>query len=114
MYDLHPQALTVYETLHYAAKLRLPRDMSAEAKKQRVESVIKALGLEACQHTPIGGYFRKGISGGERKRTSVGHELVINPSVLMLDEPTRWVVFCLLPLCFSLWPWIMRSYRAIS
>jgi ABC-type Mn2+/Zn2+ transport system ATPase subunit len=35
-----------------------------------------------------GGFFRKGISGGERKRTSVGHELLINPSVLFLDEPT--------------------------
>ncbi len=35
-----------------------------------------------------GGFFRRGISGGERKRVSVGHELLINPAVLMLDEPT--------------------------
>jgi len=35
-----------------------------------------------------GGRFRKGVSGGERKRVSVGHELLINPSVLILDEPT--------------------------
>ncbi len=35
-----------------------------------------------------GGFFRKGISGGERKRVSIGHELLINPSVLLLDEPT--------------------------
>jgi ABC-type multidrug transport system ATPase subunit len=35
-----------------------------------------------------GGFFRRGISGGERKRVSVGHELLINPSVLLLDEPT--------------------------
>lgn len=35
-----------------------------------------------------GGFFRKGISGGERKRASVGHELIINPSILLLDEPT--------------------------
>jgi ABC-type multidrug transport system ATPase subunit len=34
------------------------------------------------------GFFRRGISGGERKRTSVGHELIINPAVLFLDEPT--------------------------
>ena len=34
------------------------------------------------------GFFRKGISGGERKRCSVGHELLINPSILLLDEPT--------------------------
>ncbi len=34
------------------------------------------------------GFFRRGVSGGERKRVSVGHELLINPSVLLLDEPT--------------------------
>lgn len=35
-----------------------------------------------------GGFFRKGISGGERKRASIGHELLINPSIVLLDEPT--------------------------
>ena len=35
-----------------------------------------------------GGFFRRGISGGERKRVSVGHELLINPSIILLDEPT--------------------------
>ena len=38
-----------------------------------------------------GGFFRRGISGGERKRVSVGHEMIINPSVLLLDEPTSGV-----------------------
>ena len=37
---------------------------------------------------PAGGFFQRGISGGERKRVSVGHELLINPSVILLDEPT--------------------------
>lgn len=35
-----------------------------------------------------GGFFRRGVSGGERKRVSVGFELLTNPSVLLLDEPT--------------------------
>ncbi len=35
-----------------------------------------------------GGFGNKGISGGERKRVSVGHELLINPSLILLDEPT--------------------------
>jgi ABC-type multidrug transport system ATPase subunit len=35
-----------------------------------------------------GGFFRRGISGGERKRVSIGHELLINPAIIMLDEPT--------------------------
>ena len=34
---------------------------------------------------PAGGHKRKGVSGGERKRVSIGHEMLINPSVLMLD-----------------------------
>jgi ABC-type multidrug transport system ATPase subunit len=36
----------------------------------------------------IGGFFMKGLSGGERKRTSIGYEMITNPSLLILDEPT--------------------------
>jgi ABC-type Na+ transport system ATPase subunit NatA len=86
--DLLYEALTVQETLYYAAMLRLPRSMSTAQKKERVGEVIAALGLAKCRDTIIGGFFRRGISGGERKRVSVGHELLINPSVLLLDEPT--------------------------
>lgn len=42
--------------------------------------------LEVLLHA--GGFFRRGVSGGERKRVSVGHELLINPSLILLDEPT--------------------------
>lgn len=86
--DLLYESLTVYETLYYAAMLRLPQHMDHEAKIDRVETVITALGLSSCKDTIIGGFFRKGISGGERKRASIGHELLINPSILLLDEPT--------------------------
>jgi ABC-type multidrug transport system ATPase subunit len=82
------QSLTVWETLGYAAALRLPRGMSAAQRAERVEAVLLALGLSKCRHTIIGGFFRRGISGGERKRVSIGHELLINPAILMLDEPT--------------------------
>ncbi|KAL0032350.1 hypothetical protein WJX79_006390 [Trebouxia sp. C0005] len=86
--DLLYESLTVYETLYYAAMLRLPQHMDHAAKTERVETVITALGLSSCKDTIIGGFFRKGISGGERKRASIGHELLINPSILLLDEPT--------------------------
>ena len=86
--DLLYESLTVYETLYYAAMLRLPRDMSRQEKLDRVNAVISSLGLNKCEDTIIGGFFRRGISGGERKRASVGHELLINPSTLFLDEPT--------------------------
>ncbi|KAF6153827.1 hypothetical protein GIB67_001060 [Kingdonia uniflora] len=84
---LLPQ-LTVEETLVFAAFLRLPSNMSKQQKYARVEMIIKELGLERCRHTRIGGAFVKGISGGERKRTSIGYEILVDPSLLLLDEPT--------------------------
>ncbi|CAK7324474.1 unnamed protein product [Dovyalis caffra] len=84
---LFPQ-LTVEETLVFAAFLRLPGNMNRQQKYARVEMIIKELGLERCRHSRIGGGFVKGISGGERKRTSIGYEILVDPSLLLLDEPT--------------------------
>jgi len=49
---------------------------------------LKALGLQECQNTKIGNSLIRGVSGGERKRTSIGVELLTNPSMIFLDEPT--------------------------
>lgn len=54
----------------------------------RVGSLVSKLRLESCQDTYVGNVLVKGISGGERKRTSIGYELITNPSCLLLDEPT--------------------------
>ena len=88
---LHP-VLTVYETLMYTARLRMPRAMSRQAKKDRVDAVVQKLGLDRCKNTIIGGgnafggFGRQRISGGERKRTGIGVEILLKPSVLMLGE----------------------------
>lgn len=50
--------------------------------------MIKDLNLRACQNTLVGDNMLKGISGGEKKRTSIGMELISDPPVLILDEPT--------------------------
>jgi len=86
--DLLFESLTVYESCYYAAMLRCPRTMTHQEKLDRVQTVLNALGLNKCKNTLIGGFMRRGISGGERKRVSIGHELLINPSALFLDEPT--------------------------
>ncbi|XP_039687562.1 ABC transporter G family member 26 [Medicago truncatula] len=84
---LFPQ-LTVEETLVFSAFLRLPTSMTKQEKYAKVETTVKELGLERCRHTKIGGGYLKGISGGERKRTSIGYEILVDPSLLLLDEPT--------------------------
>ncbi|KAK1274141.1 ABC transporter G family member 26 [Acorus gramineus] len=84
---LLPQ-LTVEETLVFAASLRLPNIMNWQQKYSRVLAIIDELGLERCRHTRVGGALVKGISGGERKRTSIGYEILVDPSLLLLDEPT--------------------------
>lgn len=53
-----------------------------------MNKLIRDLGLDKCAHTKIGSELVKGVSGGERKRTSIGVELLTNPSLIFLDEPT--------------------------
>mmetsp|Transcript_35711 Transcript_35711/g.101072 ORF Transcript_35711/g.101072 Transcript_35711/m.101072 type:complete len:692 (-) Transcript_35711:243-2318(-) len=85
--DLLHHNLTVYETLYYAARLALPEDWSKEDKVRQVEEAMEVLGLTHRRDTPVVAR-RKTVSGGERKRVSVAHEMLTNPSVLFLDEPT--------------------------
>lgn len=53
--------------------------------------VIEQMGLTLCQKVVIGTPLKKGISGGERKRVCVAMELLMQPVLLFLDEPTRCV-----------------------
>ena len=61
---------------------------SIEDQDARVEELLIELGLYGIKDTEIGSSMRKTISGGERKRTAIGVELVTNPSLILLDEPT--------------------------
>ncbi|XP_028776748.1 ABC transporter G family member 14-like [Neltuma alba] len=84
---LYPH-LTVSETLIFTALLRLPNSLTNTEKMKHVERVIAELGLARCRNSIIGGALVRGISGGEKKRVSIGQEMLINPSLLLLDEPT--------------------------
>ena len=76
------------EAIRFSAKLRLPRITTDEEIDELVDKMLKELGLKDCAETMIGGDLIKGISGGERKRTSVGVELVTKPSLVFLDGET--------------------------
>ncbi|KAJ1906086.1 hypothetical protein LPJ81_001540 [Coemansia sp. IMI 209127] len=87
--DLMHPLLTVKETLTYASKLRmLNSQYSGSQKNDRVDEVIRQLRLEGARNTPIGDASTRGVSGGERKRVSIGMELLTDPRLLFLDEPT--------------------------
>uniref|UniRef100_A0A0E0LRN5 ABC transporter domain-containing protein n=1 Tax=Oryza punctata TaxID=4537 RepID=A0A0E0LRN5_ORYPU len=85
---LYPH-LTVAETLWYTALLRLPRALGAGEKRAQAEEVMLELGLGKVANSMIGGVRGvRGLSGGERKRVSIGLEMLVDPSLLLLDEPT--------------------------
>ncbi|KAJ2375298.1 hypothetical protein IW150_002628 [Coemansia sp. RSA 2607] len=87
--DLLFAPLTVHETLSTSAKLRLPDAKYSDSEKSdRVDTVLRQLRLSHVRDSPIGGYGARGVSGGERKRVSIGVELVTDPSILVLDEPS--------------------------
>ncbi|KAG7349282.1 ABC transporter [Nitzschia inconspicua] len=79
---------TPREAIRFSGKMRLPRTMTDEALDNLTEIMLEELGLVSCADVLVGGALLKGISGGERKRTSVGVELVTHPALVFLDEPT--------------------------
>jgi len=80
--------LTVYETVLYSALLRLPREMSYEAKVYRTLETMNELGILGIRDSRIGESGKRSISGGEKRRVSIACELVTGPSIIFLDEPT--------------------------
>jgi len=80
--------LTVYETLMLAAHFYLPNGVSDEDKDAMVQNVIDELGLRKAKDTIIGDEKVRGVSGGERRRANIGAQLIADPAVLFLDEPT--------------------------
>lgn len=80
--------LTVRETLLYSARLRLPSVVPMTEKLARVEALMTELGLTHVAASRIGNESIRGVSGGERRRVSIGVDVIHDPAVLILDEPT--------------------------
>ncbi|KAG9484420.1 hypothetical protein GDO78_010023 [Eleutherodactylus coqui] len=79
--------LTVRETLTYTAMLALQKH-SKEAIRKKVDSVMAELSLTHVADTVIGGRIFNGISSGERRRVSIAAQLIQDPKIILLDEPT--------------------------
>lgn len=86
--DILFSELTVFESFYFVAMLRLSKYMTKDDKLKRVHNTIETLGLMNCKDTIIGNNLMRGVSGGERKRVSIGIELLIDPVILFMDEPT--------------------------
>ncbi|XP_045495025.1 ATP-binding cassette sub-family G member 1-like [Colias croceus] len=75
--------LTIEESLHFAAELKLGNHINTQQKLKRVEEIITSLGVSRVRNTRAGS-----LSGGQKKRLAIGLELVNDPPVMFLDEPT--------------------------
>jgi ABC transport system ATP-binding/permease protein len=85
--DLLIEDLTVFENLYYSARLcfgHYSKDQIAEL----VERVLVSLGLLETRNLKVGSPLQKTISGGQRKRLNIGLELLREPTILFVDEPT--------------------------
>jgi len=85
--DLLIEELTVYQNLFLNAKLCFD-GLSDEAIRERVDGTLISLGLYEIKDIQVGNPMNKKISGGQRKRLNCGLELIREPSVLFVDEPT--------------------------
>ncbi|KAI8092617.1 ABC-2 type transporter-domain-containing protein [Halteromyces radiatus] len=87
--DVHQPAVTVREALRFSAYLRQPADVSTQEKNEYVDTIITLLEMEDIADAQIGDVESGfGISVEERKRLTIGMELVGKPQLLFLDEPT--------------------------
>ncbi|HEX2920948.1 MAG TPA: ATP-binding cassette domain-containing protein, partial [Bacteroidales bacterium] len=85
--DFLMEDLTVYENLFYNARLCF-KDLNLEQIKEKVEKTLLDLGLFESRDIKVGTPLNKKISGGQRKRLNIALELIREPSILFVDEPT--------------------------
>ncbi len=85
--DLLIEELTVFENLFFAARLSLGGE-SAQQITNKVVNMLTSIGLHEAKDLQVGSPLEKVISGGQRKRLNIALELVRNPQILFVDEPT--------------------------
>lgn len=103
---------TPREAIYFSARLRLPASVLSKLESEGriygyISDLLESLGLSNCCDRPIGGHSLNGISNGERKRVSIGVELITRPSIVFLDEPTTGLD------SFSAWQ-VMRTVKNLA
>ncbi|CAI5942986.1 unnamed protein product [Closterium sp. NIES-65] len=86
--DIHSPQVTVHESLLFSAWLRLPRDIDRDVREEFVEEVMELVELDVLRGALVGLPGVNGLSTEQRKRLTIGVELVANPSIIFMDEPT--------------------------
>ncbi|KAI0120945.1 hypothetical protein BJ170DRAFT_153412 [Xylariales sp. AK1849] len=86
--DIVLPELTVYENILHSARIRLPRTWTTNDIEAHVNSVVDCLELTHVRDSLVGSVGKPVISGGQRKRVSIGMELSAAPMAIFLDEPT--------------------------
>ncbi|XP_069705223.1 ATP-binding cassette subfamily G member 4-like [Periplaneta americana] len=106
--DLIQPLLTVQESMEIAANLKLGDELKADEKLLAIDEVLNTLGLTSCRNTRT-----ECLSGGQRKRVSIALELVNNPPVIFLDEPTTGLDIVAIKQCLSMLKLLARQGRTI-
>ncbi|KHN44145.1 Putative pleiotropic drug resistance protein 7 [Glycine soja] len=86
--DIHSPHVTIYESLLYSACLRLSREVNSETRKMFIEEVMELVELNLLREALVGLPGVSGLSTEQRKRLTIAVELVANPSIIFMGEPT--------------------------
>ncbi|KAI4352597.1 hypothetical protein L6164_006833 [Bauhinia variegata] len=86
--DIHSPNVTIYESLVFSAWLRLGKEVNKEIRKAFIEEVMELVELQPLRNFRVGLPGIDGLSTEQRKRLTIAVELVANPSIIFMDEPT--------------------------
>ncbi|CAN6452443.1 unnamed protein product [Victoria cruziana] len=86
--DIHSPYLTVHESVIYSSWLRLSGEVNSESREMFVEEVLTLVELDPLRNALVGLPGVDGLSTEQRKRLTIAVELVANPSIIFMDEPT--------------------------
>ncbi|KAE9592434.1 putative sulfate-transporting ATPase [Lupinus albus] len=89
--DIHSPNVTVYESLMFSSWLRLGREVKKETRKIFIEEVMELVELHQIRSFIVGLPGISGLTTEQRKRLTIAVELVANPSIIFMDEPTTGV-----------------------